>query len=158
MKWLSFGLLAACFSVSLNCANDIQSLNLKAERQELLDTDRAWASAAAAGDVQSLTDFWADDAINYFPNAPVAKGREAIEALVRRNRSRPGFSLKWEAAEAVVAASGDLGYTSGTFELSVNGDNGEPVRQTGHYVCIWKKLSNGLWKCVVETSVFGPIA
>jgi len=138
-------------TVGCNSGRDATS-----ERQALLETDRAWANAAASGDVKRLTEFWADDATNYFPGAPVARGKQAIGELVQRNRSQPGFSLAWEPAEAVVAASGDLGYTSGTFELSVNDADGNPAIRRGHYVCIWKKQADGSWKCIVESSIFGP--
>jgi ketosteroid isomerase-like protein len=119
-------------------------LDLAAERQDLLDTDRAWAAAAAAGDVETLTTFWAEDAVNYFPGAPVARGREEILALVKRNRSIPGFALSWTPKEAVIADSGDLGYTTGTFRVESLNPPGDTEIRTGHYVCIWKRLGNGL--------------
>jgi ketosteroid isomerase-like protein len=103
-----------------------------------------------------VTSFWADDATNYFPDAPVARGKEAIGQLVQRNRSRPGFSLSWEPQEAVVARSGELGYSSGTFALSVENPEGTSVTRRGHYVCIWKKQADGSWRCAVESTIFGP--
>jgi len=119
------------------------AVRMEAQTEALLETDRAWAAAAAAGDVQKLTTFWAEDATNYFPGAPVARGREAIGELVRRNRSQPGFSLSWEPREAVVAPSGDLGYTTGTFTTSRTGAEGDPITRGGHYVCIWTRQRDG---------------
>ena len=74
---------------------------------------------------------------------------------VQKNRSIPGFTLSWEPKKAEVATSGDLGYTSGAFQVSMNDTEGKPVPRSGNYVCIWKKQKDGSWKCVVETSVFG---
>lgn len=148
--------LACCLLVwTAGCSCE---LDLDAERTALLETDRAWAAAAAAGDVELLTNFWADNATNYFPGAPVARGKAEIGELVRRNRSQPGFSLSWEPQEAAVANSGDLGYTSGTFTLSTEGPEATPVTRTGHYVCIWTKGADGTWKCSVESTIFGPAA
>ena len=147
---------SALILFNLGCAAESESVDLDAEREALLEADRAWAAAAAAGDVERLTSFWADDAINYFPGAPVARGKDAIGELVRRNRSQPGFSLSWEPQEAVVARSGDLGYTSGTFALSIENPEGSQVTRRGHYVCIWKKQADGSWKCAVESTIFGP--
>lgn len=124
------------------------------EAAALLETDRAWAAAAAAGDAAKLSSFWADDAVNLFPGRPVAHGLDEIRALVRQNRSRPGFALSWEPNVAEVAASGDLGYTWGPFRLSVDGTDGRPVVRQGNYLCIWRKQSDGAWKCTVESSVF----
>lgn len=149
-------LTAVLIAVPLGCTEAVDSVEIDAEREALLETDRAWAAAAEAGDVARITSFWADDAVNYFPGAPVARGKEAIGALVRRNRSQPGFSLSWEPVEAVVARSGDLGYTTGTFALSVEDLEGLLVTRRGHYVCIWTKQADGSWRCAVESSVFGP--
>ena len=145
-------LLVIPFAVA--CARQSGSANMESEGQALLETDRAWAEAARKGDIPGLTSFWADDAINYFPGAPPLVGKQAISQLVNRNRSQPGFSLSWEPETAVVARSGELGYTSGSFELSVSDPAGNPVTKPGHYVCIWKKRADGSWKCSVETSVF----
>ncbi|MEJ2613933.1 MAG: DUF4440 domain-containing protein, partial [Ignavibacteriaceae bacterium] len=65
----------------------------------------------------------------------------------------PGFTLSWEPTKTEVAASADLGYTSGTFQVSMNYAEGS-VTNSGNYVCVWKKQKDGSWKCVVETSVF----
>lgn len=124
------------------------------DSQQLLETDRAWAAAAAAGDVEHVITFWSEDAINFFPGEPAAVGRNAIIALVRRYRSDPRYSLRWQADTAEVAASGELGYTSGRFTATFGTEDGGTVTRTGHYVCIWRKRENGEWKCVVETSVF----
>ncbi|NNF57331.1 MAG: SnoaL-like domain-containing protein [Rhodothermaceae bacterium] len=135
---------------------DAEAADAEAARAELLAADRAWAAAAAAGDIERVTFFWADDAVNYFPGAPVAEGIGAIRALVQRNRSMPGFSLSWEPERVVVARSGEIGYTTGPFTLSRRNPEGALVTRRGHYVCLWERQADGSWKCVVESSVFGP--
>lgn len=138
----------------LNCGGG--GVNVDAEKRKLLDTDNAWASAAKVGDVNRVMAFWSDDAINFFPGMSPAKGKEAIHQLVERNRSRAGFSLTWEPTEAKVAASGDLGYTYGTFTLTVSGSDGQPVSRGGSYMCVWEKTADGRWQCALESTVFGP--
>jgi len=129
-----------------------------AARNALLEADRAWADAAASGDVERIASFWTEDAVDYFPGAPVAAGKSNILELVKRNRSQEGFALSWEPTEGVVARSGELGYTVGRFQLSMADIDGSPMMRTGHYLCIWKRQPDGSWKCSVETSVFGPPA
>ena len=143
-------------SLVLGCTRS-NPVDVDAERQAILEADRAWAAAAAAGDVQTLSGFWADDAVNFFPNQPVASGKKEIAELVKANRSLPGFSLSWSPTEAVVSGSGDLGYSYGTFDLAFETPAGETVSKTGHYVCIWKKQADGSWKCAVESTIFGPV-
>jgi len=133
-------------------------VDLGEERASLLSADSAWAAAAAAGDIERLGTFWAEEAVNYFPNAPVASGRDAILKLVERNRSIPGFSVRWEASDARVSEGGDLGFTSGPFQVTVSSPEGTPVTRSGHYVAIWQKSAAGRWECIVESSIFGPAA
>lgn len=123
-------------------------------REELLTADAAWAAAAAAGDVERIITFWAPDAVNYLPETPPAVGAEAIRAVVSRWRARPEYSLHWHATRAEAAQTGDLGYTSGPFELRFRDPNDRLVIRRGHYLCVWKRQAGGEWKCAVETSVF----
>jgi ketosteroid isomerase-like protein len=59
--------------------------------------------------------------------------------------------LRWKPLLAEVATSGDLGYTTGTYELSLPGANGAaPRARTGKYVTIWKRQSDGTWKFVLD--------
>lgn len=124
------------------------------ETDVLKAADAAWANAAASGNVDEILRYWAEDAVNYFPGAPPAIGKAAIEVLVQQNRSREGFSLRWQATEVRIAQSGELGYTSGPFTMTAVLPSGERVERTGNYVCIWRKEANGEWRCIVETSVF----
>ena len=132
-------------------------MNSDMQRRLLLETDQAWAAAAKAGDIERIESYWADDATNFFPGAPVAKGKEALGELLRRNRNQPGFSLRWTPMYARVAQSGDLGYTHGSFRLSRADAKGQSMTKAGHYVFIWEKQDDsGKWKCVVESTIFGP--
>ena len=127
---------------------------MDSEQNTLLASDAAWAKAASVGNVEEILRYWSEDAINYFPDKPPAKGKAAIAALVKQNRSNKGFSLNWKATEVHVADSGELGYTSGPFEIKLTLPSGVQVERTGHYVCIWRKEADGKWRCIVESSVF----
>lgn len=146
-------IFASLFFISaIGCS---ERINLNAERAALLQVDKDWAQAAKEGNISVLSTYWADDAVNYFPGQPVAKGKDEILELVKQNRSQPRFSLTWQPENAVVSRSADLGYTSGTFQLSAQGAEGNPIERSGNYVCIWKKVG-GTWKCSVESTIFGP--
>lgn len=136
------------------CSNNI---DLEAERTALLNADKAWARAATSGIVELTATFWTKDAINYYPGSPPAFGKEEILKIVKRNRSMPGFKLSWEPREAVVSNSGDIGYTHGSYQISFNDPESNILKRSGNYVCIWKKQEDGTWKCVLESSVPGPM-
>ncbi len=42
-----------------------------------------------------------------------------------------------------------MGYTIGTYELTVEQD-GAPMVTVGKYVTLWKKQADGSWKVVVD--------
>jgi len=50
-----------------------------------------------------------------------------------------------------VAKSGDLGFVSGTYELTMNDASGKPVNDRGKYVEVWEKKADGKWKCGTDT-------
>ena len=45
-----------------------------------------------------------------------------------------------------MSASGDLGYTSGSYALTTNDAAGKPAIERGKYIEVWKKQSDGSWK------------
>ncbi len=50
----------------------------------------------------------------------------------------------------MASKGGDLGYTIGSFELSVNGPDGEPAMREGKYLTVWEKDQGGNWKVVAD--------
>jgi len=62
--------------------------------------------------------------------------------------SAPGFSVSWTPARASVSASGDLGYTTGSYEFAAGG-----VTERGKYVTTWAKQA-GAW--MVTEDIFNP--
>ncbi|MFQ5568361.1 MAG: YybH family protein [Rhodothermales bacterium] len=150
--------LLLVLGLSLGCESTVldHDTRIAAEQATLLDLDRTWSEEAAVGDIEFILTHWTDHAVNFFPGAPPAVGKEAIRKLIRKNRSQPGFDLTWEGTKAFVAHGRDLGYTSGTFKLTVNDTEGHPLTRTGNYVCVWKKQPDGSWKRALGISTFGP--
>jgi ketosteroid isomerase-like protein len=62
----------------------------------------------------------------------------------------PNFTLSWEPLRADIAASGDLGWTTGSYTSEGIGPDGEPRRGQGRYVTIWRKAADGSWKVVMD--------
>jgi ketosteroid isomerase-like protein len=93
--------------------------------------------------------YLADDSIVFRPR-PVA-GRKAYEEAPDES---PAL-LTWEPAYAEVAPDGDLGYTTGPYQVRDKNKPGEPARH-GHYVSLWQKQPTGLWKVVVDAGIRHP--
>lgn len=130
------------------------SVGKHALRESLLRADREWSVAVDGDDLERIVEFWTDDAVVYTPGALPVRGKEALRALVKGNRATPGFSLTWNATEAVVSASGDLGYTLGPYAITVPEMEGELGTQKGHYICVWRR-EGGAWRCSLE--VWAPL-
>ncbi len=153
-------LFASLILLSLAGCGEDQAVNPKispeSEQQALLTADKQWAAAAAAGDVDRVLSYWAEDAIGYAPGRPAFIGKEAISEFVRGNRAIPGFSISWEPSAAVLSESGELGYTTGSYQVTVpGGPQGGLITIKGFYVENWRKL-DGSWKCVVGIQTPGP--
>jgi ketosteroid isomerase-like protein len=122
----------------------------KAE-QALREADAAWSKAAESKDLDKTVSYYSDDATVLPPNAPAATTKEAIRKVWQDMLATPGFVISWKATKVEVAKSGDLGFLSGTYEVTMNDASGKPVSEKGKYVEVWKKQADGKWKCGTDT-------
>ena len=128
------------------------SVDVNAELQKLLALDREW-SQTTAGMTKSLDQFmsyYAPDATVYPPGMPVANGPAAIRAVLGPMAQAPGFALQFTPTKANMSASGDFGYTAGSYALTMNDPSGKPVIERGKYIEVWKKQADGTWKVLED--------
>jgi ketosteroid isomerase-like protein len=64
--------------------------------------------------------------------------------------------LTWTPVGADISASGDLGYTYGTFEFRSKDKDGKPIIEHGKYTSIWKKQKDGSWKVALDMGNASP--
>lgn len=110
----------------------------------LTQLDEEWSKAAVAKDIDRVASFYAPDAVAYPPSQVAATGATEARHVWERYFADPTFSISWKTTRA--GGSGDLGFTSGTYEDSYTKFDGITVRETGKYLCIWKKQPDGSWK------------
>ena len=122
-----------------------------ADEAAIRTADSTWSSATEAKQVDQHMSYYADDAAVLGPNAPMASGKPAIQKMITDMFAMPGFGLKWQATKVEAAGSGDIAYTMGTYDFSMNGPKGAPMADHGKYLTIWKKQSDGTWKVAVDT-------
>ena len=115
-----------------------RSIDVDRERNGLMTLDREWSQTTK--DLDKWASYFASDATAYPAGMPAVHGVDAIKKTFTDMTSAPGFSLTWNADKADVAASGDLGYTTGTYQMSMSG-----ATEKGKYVTVWKKQA-GAWK------------
>ncbi|MDA2934039.1 DUF4440 domain-containing protein [Acidobacteria bacterium AH-259-D05] len=147
-------LIVLTVTISLvGCAPESgEPIDLEAERSAILDADRAWSETPP--EVEAFVSFFADGAHFLPPEAPEALSREDIQKTASELFSLPGFSVSWSANFADVSQAGDLGYSIGTFELTVDDAEGNSVIRNGKYTTVWRKQEDGQWKVVSDTFNF----
>jgi ketosteroid isomerase-like protein len=118
--------------------------------QSLIEAERAFSKLSEEKGIKEAFLFYlADDSIVFRPR-PVP-GRKAYEAAADDSP----VLLTWEPAYAEVAPDGDLGYTTGPYQVKDRSKPGDPARY-GHYVSLWQKQPSGLWKVVVDVGIRHP--
>lgn len=113
-------------------------------RQELLKVEEEMSRLAGqAGFHTALLAFAHDSLIKPEEGRIPIIGRSALE---QEWTGEPGTtSISWEPFKADASASGDLGYTIGTWKFER-----QDTTFYGTYYTIWKKNDQGIWKWVLD--------
>jgi ketosteroid isomerase-like protein len=119
------------------------------ESKVLSETDRAYSAISAERGMNAafLAMFDSAGVLLRSNHAPI-KGYEAIRELFNSENDTT-FILTWEPAYAKIAASGDLGYTYGTYQITDKAT--DSISGEGTYSTIWQKQADGKWKAVLDT-------
>ena len=116
---------------------------------QLLRMEGEFMKAAAEHGSPGYMSYYSEDAVEV-PNGHAFVNGKAEIAKAMDFLDSPDNHLTWSPVHAEVAASGDLGYTYGTFEFRSKDKDGKPVSDLGKYVTIWKKQKNGAWKVALD--------
>ena len=131
------------------------SASQKATAEMLKELEGEFMKAAAEKGSEGYMSYYADDAVEVPNGVALIQGKVNIAKTMgflddKSNR------LTWTPVGADISASGDLGYTYGTYEFSSRGKDGKPVVDHGKYTSIWKKQKDGSWKVVLDMGNSGP--
>ena len=121
-----------------------------ADEAALRKADEEWSKAAALRDLDKTVSYYADGAMVMPPNDAVTTSKDAIRKIWKGYFDSPDFGGGWKATRVEVANSGDLGYASGTWEFTWKDASGKPASDRGKFTEVWKKQSDGSWKCVAD--------
>jgi len=124
--------------------------DLKGAFESLVRAERAFASLSIEKGMRDA--FLAnlnDESILFRP--------QAVPGKAWMEKSPPiAAQLSWEPAFADIAKSGDLGYTTGPWQVRRTPKD-DPA-DFGHYVTVWKKQSDGVWKIALDIGISHPMA
>jgi ketosteroid isomerase-like protein len=67
---------------------------------------------------------------------------------LERNADESWRGDQLSATKVEVAKAGDLAYVSGTYEETMTDASGKPGKDRGKYLEIFRKQTDGTWKCI----------
>src|SRR5687768_103661 len=146
-------LLPAC-EVAETPANDATEVNntaavdTGADEQAIRGQVDHWLQLVKAKDAAGIADLYAEDGAVMPPNAPIGKGRAAIQQTWASMMQTPGFGLTFVPEQILVSSSGDMALDRGTYRLTVT-PGGTTQTDTGKYVVVWRKIGSE-WKAAAD--------
>jgi ketosteroid isomerase-like protein len=121
--------------------------------QEMVTTEQAFSKMAEEKNTRdAFMAFIADDGLLFQPGAVNGK-KWMLEHPVPASDKKP--LLAWQPAFAGMAASGDMGFTTGPWEFKGDIKDEKPSGY-GHFMTVWKKQPDGSWKFVVDLGISHP--
>ena len=125
-------------------------------RAEAIKSIRAAEEAAiqafAKRDGDLSASLYAPDAALMVNNMGIVSG-SAIKPFVKEMMSDPNFTMAFNTAKVEASASGELGYTRGTYTLTMTDQASKKVvRESGKYVTVYARQADGSWKIVDDIS------
>jgi len=121
------------------------------ERTQLLKRDAEWAAAASKGrDVERILSYWSDDAVVLPPGLPPIIGKTALRQYVETSMQIPGFHISWTSTDVIFSPDRNLAYMFSHNTVTMNGADGKPATTKGRAVTIWRRESDGEWRCAVD--------
>jgi len=121
----------------------------------LLERDRAFDAATAERGMDGFLEFIAPDVTLLPPGEALQHGRDAMRDHWKDLLAQKGM-IRWHPVEGQLAASGDLGYTIGLYELHATDAKGQKQDHHGKYLTVWRKDPDGVWRVVSDLGSPGP--
>lgn len=142
MRMLTRLAIAASLLCGCRTAAPPASAHLASLRQQVTDTERAFARTMADRDHASFTSFLAEDAI-FFDGDSSVRGKTAVAAKWKPFFEKDDPPFSWEPDQVQVLDSGDLALSTGL----VRDPAGNVV---GRFNSIWRRESPGRWRIVFD--------
>jgi len=128
--------------------NAAAAANTDADEQAIRGQVDRWLQLVKAKDAASIAALYTQHGAVMPPNAPIGKGRSAIQQTWASMMQTPGFDLTFVPEQIIVSSSGDMALDRGTYRLAV-APSGKPQSDTGKYVVVWRKVG-GEWKAAAD--------
>lgn len=139
MRLVHRALLASyVFAAVAACARAVR-IDAAAEERAIRALDEKWSPAVARNDVDAAVSLYTADATLLWPNAPAAKGTDAVRTAWTAVMKTPGLKLAVVPERVEVAAAGDVATDVGRVESEVTAPNGS-IKAVSKYLHVWHKV------------------
>jgi len=130
-------------------APPISKTAVEMDRSTLRQTELDFAKAFAERNVSRFASFVADDA-RFTGGGKVREGKTAILEQWTKMMQNPDLTLTWSPDVVELSDAGDLGYTSGPYEVSVTRADGTVARERGRFASVWRRQPDGRYQIVFD--------
>jgi ketosteroid isomerase-like protein len=139
---ISKQLALACMILLMACTVTAQETDQSQLRQQVEDTERAFARSMADRDHEAFTSFLSDETIFFAGEKPL-RGKQQVADAWKPFFEEPEAPFSWEPQTVVVLDSGTLALSSG------------PVRDPGGkqvatFNSIWRLDPGGQWQIIFD--------
>ncbi len=122
-----------------------EKVDVEGDIAAIEDVMNQFAVACNTGDLELYMSLCADDIVKMGPDAPATFGKEELRA--NEEPLFDNFTLEMVLYPEETQVDGDMGFTRGTFTLSITPKaGGEPIYMDGKALTICKRQGDGSWK------------
>jgi len=134
---LMVGLLAFC-----SCSQDSPRSNLEISRQQVFETERAFAATLANRDFATFVQFLSSEAI-FFSGDKSLRGAQQVAEVWQRYYEGAKAPFSWQPEKVEVLDSGTLALSTGpVFDPS--------GKRTATFTSIWRLEAPGKWRIIFD--------
>jgi ketosteroid isomerase-like protein len=133
--------------LSVSCI-DNGSENIESWKDEILETERSFATMAQQEGIPHAFLAFADENAVLLRNNKLIIGKHALDEFYEKQSDNQDVNLTWEPEFIDVSNSGDLAYTYGYYRFSYIDSTNNKVESEGVFHTIWKRQTDGSWKFV----------
>jgi uncharacterized protein (TIGR02246 family) len=151
MKKFVLACAAAAAALTMYACKSAAPDTHDADVKAIQDLEAQWNQDYVGKDAARIASYYADDAVLITPGAPAFVGKDAIQKGLAQFLSDPGMTLRFHPSRVEVAKSGDIGYTEGSYTMTMTDPQTKQVMNDhGNYVTDYRKQPDGSWKAVAD--------
>ena len=140
----------AVFALTTACSRNVPS-SQNADLAAVRSVEASWVKDIATKDVDTIVNYYSDDASLLMPNEMMITGKNNIKAAFKPMLADPNFALTFQSTRGEASKSGDFVYVIGTYSMTTSSPRDQrPVTDQGKYLTFFKKQADGSWRVVAD--------